>query len=69
MTDCKCPGGKCQPELNEGSYCWRSGFHIPEGEFSGTAGIAQLVEREASILDVAGSSPVACSVASITETL
>ena len=32
--DCDCPGGKCQPERNEGKHCWRTGAYIPEGEFS-----------------------------------
>lgn len=33
QCDCKCPAGKCEPESNEGTFCWRSGFFIPTGEF------------------------------------
>ncbi len=36
--DCDCPGGKCQPERNEGKHCWRTGAYIPDGEFSSPEG-------------------------------
>lgn len=33
LPNCKCPKGRCLPEQNEGTFCWRSGFFIPTGEF------------------------------------
>ena len=35
---CACPTGKCQPEKNVGSYCWRSGFSILASDFPDAVG-------------------------------
>lgn len=34
-NNCKCEHG-CQPALNEGLTCWRSGHRIPVGYFDST---------------------------------
>lgn len=34
VTECNCPAGKCQPESNIGTVCWRSGFDIRASDFT-----------------------------------
>ena len=34
-AECQCPSRTCQPQTNEGRYCWRSGCRIPMGYFAG----------------------------------
>lgn len=35
---CACPAGKCQPEKNVGSHCWRSGCPILASDFPDAVG-------------------------------
>jgi len=34
-TECNCAARTCHPEVNEGHYCWRSGYYIDPGTFKG----------------------------------
>jgi len=34
-TECNCAAKTCRPEVNEGAYCWRSGYFIEPGTFKG----------------------------------
>jgi hypothetical protein len=40
-SDCGCPQGVCQPQHNEGTWCWRSACLVPVGYFSASITASQ----------------------------